>query len=137
LSSRFSTKADGDPRYLTKTATAIFHSNGNRRFWPVRTGQIDLEGLARDKDQLWAEAYERWMGGQESLALDPSLYPEAELQQELRRLEDPWEDKVRAYLTTHNHERVHTKELLESCLALNSFQQNSGTSRCLREIMER
>ena len=120
----------------TNSPAYLLDPTGNRRFWPVHTGTIDLEGLARDRDQLWAEAYTRWMGGQESLALDPSLYLEAERQQENRRVEDPWEDKVRAYLTTHNQERVHTKELLESCLALNSSQQHSGTSRRLHEIMD-
>src|SRR5262249_42604988 len=28
---------------------------GARRFWPVRCGRIDLDGIRRDKDQLWAE----------------------------------------------------------------------------------
>lgn len=35
--------------------------SGNRRFWPVRCGRVSLKKLAEDRDQLWAEAFERYM----------------------------------------------------------------------------
>ena len=39
-------------------------SSGNRRFWPVRCGQIDVDGVRRNRDQLWAEAYHRFKQGE-------------------------------------------------------------------------
>lgn len=37
---------------------------GNRRFWPVRIGQIDVAGIERDRDQIWAEAVARFDAGE-------------------------------------------------------------------------
>lgn len=36
---------------------------GNRRYWPVRCNRIDLPALARDRDQLWAEAVHEFHQG--------------------------------------------------------------------------
>lgn len=36
---------------------------GNRRFWPVTVGRIDLDGLRRDAEMLWAEAVTRYKAG--------------------------------------------------------------------------
>jgi putative DNA primase/helicase len=37
---------------------------GNRRYWPVRCQAIDLDALRADRDQLWAEAVQRFQGGE-------------------------------------------------------------------------
>ena len=70
---------------------------GNRRFWPVKVGQFDLDGLRRDRDQLWAEAAAR-EGEGVSIRLDPSLWGAAAEEQDARRVEDPYVVSFRAAL---------------------------------------
>jgi predicted P-loop ATPase len=64
---------------------------GNRRFWPLACGVIDIEALRRDRLQLLGEAayYE---SQDESLVLPESLWPNAKAEQEKRRVKHPWED---------------------------------------------
>lgn len=38
---------------------------GDRRWWPVRVGDVDTVALARDRDQLWAEALVRFEQGKD------------------------------------------------------------------------
>ncbi len=37
---------------------------GGRRFWPIEVGDIDLSGLAKVRDQLFAEAFVRYQQGE-------------------------------------------------------------------------
>ena len=47
----------------TNDESSFTDPTGNRRFWPVRCGQIDLAALKRDRDQLWAEALTKFRAG--------------------------------------------------------------------------
>lgn len=77
----------------TNSDAYLKDSTGNRRFWPVRISGFDLDALARDRDQIWAEAVEREAAGA-SIRLDPALWPSATENQEQRRVFDPWEEIV-------------------------------------------
>ena len=97
---------------------------GNRRFWPVRTGKIDLEALARDRDQLWAEAA-YWEGKDESIVLSEELWPAAAREQEARLEDDSWLD-VLADLSgdeVGGYERIASSKLLTIHLEVTADKQ--------------
>jgi predicted P-loop ATPase len=71
---------------------------GNRRFWPFTPGKIDLPALARDRDQLFAEAVVAESAGEE-LIIPEALWAEAEARQQSRLISDPWEDPLSATLS--------------------------------------
>jgi hypothetical protein len=47
----------------TNDSTYLSDPSGNRRFWPVTVGRIDLDGLRKDAGQIWAEAVVMWRQG--------------------------------------------------------------------------
>jgi predicted P-loop ATPase len=68
---------------------------GGRRFWPVRcSGPIDLDGLRRDRDQLWAEALAAYEAGAKWWLDEPELIAEALEEQRGRYEDDPWQESV-------------------------------------------
>lgn len=71
---------------------------GNRRFWPVRCTKIDMPRLVRKRDQLWAEAVERYRAG-EQWWLDEAETNMAGGEQSDRLAVDPWADFLEEKLT--------------------------------------
>jgi len=76
----------------TNSQQYLQSQTGNRRFWSLKVlKSIDLDKLRQDRLQLWGEAA-RYQSQGESLVLDEKLWGEAGVQQEARRIPDPWED---------------------------------------------
>jgi predicted P-loop ATPase len=73
---------------------------GGRRFWPIRCGKIDLEGLRRDCDQLWAEAVVRYAEKVPWWLTSADDVKAAEEQQQARYEGDAWEEKLAQFTET-------------------------------------
>ncbi len=102
----------------TNADTYLRDSTGARRFWPVRCGDIDLEGLARDRDQLWAEALHLFRGGAKWYPRRKDEQARLAVQQEERRHIDPWEPVIAVYLAgkAAGNQPVTTGDILGTCL---------------------
>ena len=74
----------------TNADTYLGDETGGRRFWPVKVGAIDIAKLTRDRDQLWAEAVGAYRAGEEWW-LNNETEQKARVEQENRRIVDPWE----------------------------------------------
>lgn len=72
---------------------------GGRRFWPVTCTNIDVDGLARVRDQLWAEARVRYMAGEPHWIDDKSIEADAKIEQQARYQEDVWKSPIMDYLS--------------------------------------
>jgi predicted P-loop ATPase len=83
----------------TNESTYLRDTTGNRRFWIVPVGEIDLAGLAADRDQLWAEVVVLEATG-EPLVLAKELWADAEAIAASRTEIDPWDDVLGSTLAT-------------------------------------
>jgi predicted P-loop ATPase len=109
---------------------------GARRFWPVLCGSIDVEALARDREQLWAEAKHRYSSG-EKWWLDTSALVEIAAEEQSARYQgDPWEEIIGPWLEVRSSASV--SEVLEKCVNKSQAQwtqaDKNRVGRCLRTL---
>lgn len=77
----------------TNDTTYLRDQTGNRRFLPVSVGRIDVAAIARDRDQLWAEASIA-EGLDVDIMLPEELWEAARVEQADRTQSDPWVDEL-------------------------------------------
>lgn len=83
----------------TNEDTYLQDRTGNRRFWPVRVlRMVDIEAIARDRDQLWAEARSRYESQERWYADTEEVRALCEKEQETRVNPDAWMEIVAEWI---------------------------------------
>ncbi|MBS0251623.1 MAG: hypothetical protein JSR78_11240 [Proteobacteria bacterium] len=98
---------------------------GNRRFWTATVGEIDIEALKQDRDQLWAEAAHREKIG-ERIWLEGIELKMAEEEQASRVEDDPLETRLDDLLGS-KRAAVVSKTDVYIALGCSNFSQASGS----------
>ncbi len=115
-------------------------ATGARRFWPVKVGRFDVDGIVRDRDQLWAEAVVREAAG-ESIRLDERLWSAAGEHQEQRREVDAWEDIIDRYVDglepTASGRQQTSAAAVWNAIGTPVERRDRGGAKRISEIMQR
>ena len=108
----------------------LVDQTGNRRFWPVKCGNIAIEWLREFKEQLLAEAVYKYKNkGIWWIPKGSPLLIKAEAEQGMRLLEDIWFEPVERFADRHNF--VTVREILESM----KIEVKDQTSRHQKQVI--
>jgi predicted P-loop ATPase len=120
----------------TNKAAYLRDETGGRRFWPVKVAAaLDVAGLARDRDQLFAEAVALYKRGEKWW---PTREFEAEhirAEQEARYEADAWEQAIVEWLGTK--ERVTVLEVARGALSIETAKIGTADQRRISAALER
>jgi predicted P-loop ATPase len=119
----------------TNQAAYLRDETGGRRFWPVKTGSVNLTALARDRDQLFAEAVQRYR-------VREPWWPNAEFErehieaeQEARFETDVWEEKIAEFL--EGRSKVTIWQVAREGLFIETARIGTADQRRVMATMER
>lgn len=110
---------------------------GGRRFWPVKIGSIDIDALAHDRDQLFAEAVELYRKGAQWWPDAAFEREHIEPEQEKRYDADAWEDLIAEWLRSRVVKRVTLQEVAAGALELKADRLNKAEQNRISAVMRR
>jgi len=117
----------------TNEAQFINDQTGSRRYWPVKVGDIDIEWVARNRNQLWAEAIIEFNAG-ERWWLEDEVSKSLSEESEQYRHVDPWMERISDWLVG-NSASVTTRNILENGLKLEANQMTRSAEMRIGEVM--
>lgn len=118
----------------TNDSSWMTDPTGNRRFWPVKVGDIDVKGVADVKEQLWAEAVHRVKAGElHYIETDDPVYKHAELEQAGRLSGHVWQETIEDYIA--GLDRVTVNEILNDCLFITKDRWSNRHKAEVGDIM--
>jgi len=107
---------------------------GGRRFWPVKCGTIDINGLQQDRDQLLAEAVHLYR-------LGTPWWPDRDFeqrlivpQQEARFEIDAWEEIIKPWLDPKDE--VTVTQVAREALGINADRIGTADQRRIAAVLE-
>jgi predicted P-loop ATPase len=117
---------------------------GARRFFPIACGEIDLEAVKRDRDQLWAEAFAMYKTGLQWWLTDEETAL-AVKEQEARLEIDEWREPIGQYVA--DREQITVGAILHGVFGLDGAKwdqrsqnrvanclKSMGWARCQRRV---
>ena len=107
---------------------------GGRRFWPIKAGKIDVDALARDRDQLFAEAVAKYRDGVRWWP-DKNFERKHIMPQQAERYEaDAWEETIAGYLD--KHAKVTVGEVARDALGIETPRIGTADQRRIAAVLE-
>ena len=100
----------------TNSDSYLKDETGGRRFWPVKSGKINIVLIREIRDQLWAEAVVSYEAGESWWITKKETLADAERHQRDRYVEDPWDETISDYMDLHSE--VTIDEVLRNALRL-------------------
>jgi putative DNA primase/helicase len=112
---------------------------GGRRFFPVACEKIDVPGILKDRDQIWAEALELYRAGVLHYATTTEETERAKAEQEARYKVDAWEERFAEWLAgkTVKPQRLSLVEVLVECFKVEVGRQDDAAQKHAAKALRR
>jgi predicted P-loop ATPase len=108
---------------------------GDRRYWvvPVRK-EIDIEGLKKERDQIWAAALDLYLQGEKWWLTKQEQALSTRANDEWRS-DDPWSDAIASYVK--NFEFVTVSQVLENAVKVEISRQGKAEQMRVSAVLKR